>query len=97
MEKILIDMLHADTLTSAIKGGRITSWDHATNAQHLTVVDPRVYDGNQVKGKIHRLKRKQCLFKDLISQIGFGRDLETGTVINSDEHWAHALRVSNYP
>ncbi|KAG2725797.1 hypothetical protein I3760_01G083300 [Carya illinoinensis] len=53
------------------------------------------YDASQIKGKIHRLKGKQRLFSDLISQTGTGWDLETGIVIASDEHWSHAIRAKS--
>lgn len=54
-EETLIDILHADALIGAIRGGRITSRDHAAYAQLLMAVGKRVYDGSQFKGKIHRL------------------------------------------
>ncbi|KAG7991284.1 hypothetical protein I3843_02G067500 [Carya illinoinensis] len=95
MEEKLIDLLYADALIGVIKVGRITSQDHATYAQRLTAMGRSKYDASQIKGKIHRLKGKQRLFSDLISQTGMGWDPETGTVIASDEHWSHAIRVKS--
>ncbi|KAG6718146.1 hypothetical protein I3843_04G127200 [Carya illinoinensis] len=92
MEEKLIDLLYADALIGAIRVGRITSRDHAIYAQRLTAMGRSKYDASQIKGKIHRLKGKQRLFSDLISQTGIGWDPQTGTVIASDEHWSHAIR-----
>ncbi|KAG2678722.1 hypothetical protein I3760_11G016200 [Carya illinoinensis] len=91
----LIDLLYADALIGAIRVGRITSRDHAIYAQHLIAMGRSKYDASQIKGKIHRLKGKQCLFSDLISQTGMGWDPQTGTVIASDEHWSHAIRAKS--
>ncbi|KAG7969463.1 hypothetical protein I3843_07G032600 [Carya illinoinensis] len=95
MEEKLIDLLYADALIGAIRVGRITSRSHAIYAQCLTAMGRSKYDASQIKGKIQRLKGKQRLFSDLISQTGIGWDPETGTVIASDEHWSHAIRAKS--
>ncbi|XP_042984405.1 uncharacterized protein LOC122313429 isoform X3 [Carya illinoinensis] len=92
MENIFIEMLYGDALTGALRAGNIRSRDHTTYAQRLTSVGIRVYDGNQVKSKLQRLKSRQRLFIDLMSQTGMAWDPDNKTVIANDEHWANALR-----
>lgn len=52
MEDIFIEILYWNALTGALQARKITSSDHRLYAQHLTVVDRRVFDSNQMKGKI---------------------------------------------
>lgn len=56
-----------------------------------------VYDGDQVKSKLQRLKLRQPLFIDLMSQTGMAWDPDNKMVIANDKHWANALRVRICP
>ncbi|XP_035546423.1 uncharacterized protein LOC118348571 [Juglans regia] len=95
MEEIFIDMLYQDALQGRLKGGKITFREHGVYAQRLTAVGKKVFDGNQVRGKLTRLKGMQRLFTDLLSQTGMGWDPDTKTVVASDECWENAIRVKS--
>ncbi|XP_040987791.1 uncharacterized protein LOC121235511 [Juglans microcarpa x Juglans regia] len=93
MEEIFIDMLYQDALQGRLKGRKITFREHGAYAQRLTAVGKKVFDGNQVRGKLTRLKGMQRLFTDLLSQTGMGWDPDTKTVVPSDECWENAIRI----
>ncbi|XP_040995760.1 uncharacterized protein LOC121241935 [Juglans microcarpa x Juglans regia] len=86
MEEIFIDMLYQDAFHSRLKGGKITFREHGVYAQRLTAIGVKVFEVNQVCGKLTRLKGLQCLFTNLLSPK---------TVVASDKCWENAIRVKS--
>ncbi|XP_041016506.1 uncharacterized protein LOC121259082 [Juglans microcarpa x Juglans regia] len=95
LEDTLIEMMHEDVISGKVRAGKFSRGNHVLYAQHLSTLGSKLFNDEQVKEKIKRLKKKQRMFTNLMGQTGMRWDPYTKTVIGSDEHWANAIGVKS--